>query len=587
MSLLTGTKITGLSVVTSVATSRKILLSDTSLNETITYENFLIQLGADLGSFNLLDTKGDILTHDGVSAIKLGVGADDYYLTGASGALVWKELPDTLIDPMTNNGDIIVRINNAPANLSAGAENSVLTIINSIPEWSTASSYTDPLEVNGQMLVRSGGATVPLGVGDDGQVLKLVTGAPTWSDSVEYEEKLLSQGDILTRNASETIALNVGSVGQVLSTTDGVNVSWETLAGYSDPLSAEGQMLLYTGGASSPLLPGTNGHVLTVVEGTPSWQELDAGLTDVTESLGDLIVRGAGGLERLAADIANNGKILTVDSGLPTWQTDNNIKNNILTTEGDIMFFDDLGAVSRLARGDTGQILVAGSSTISWENNSALADPTTAAGELIYSTGVTGGDLDPIPIGAEGQTLTTISGAPTWSDNYSLGVLATRGAIVYQGDLLPTSLPISANSGYVLTSNGTDPVWSAPVGDSNAVLNAGNTGAYGEIKVKVIEINAWDMESLSPNTIAHGITDGIARIRSISISIVNNAENIVTPLDYNLITGENSGSYTWNDSTISMNRKSPGYFDYFDYGANGSFNRGWVTITYEEIVVPT
>ncbi len=103
----------------------------------------------------------------------------------------------------------------------------------------------------------------------------------------------------------------------------------------------------------------------------------------------------------------------------------------------------------------------------------------------------------------------------------------------------------------------------------------------GELYTKVIEIGDWNMDGTGFVDVVHNLT--LTKIRMVSVLIINDAETI----SYNLI---NSVSGTvdlyrggWFDidaANVTLNRSTNGFFDDTDFNAT-SFNRGWVTITYE------
>lgn len=123
------------------------------------------------------------------------------------------------------------------------------------------------------------------------------------------------------------------------------------------------------------------------------------------------------------------------------------------------------------------------------------------------------------------------------------------------------------------------------VGDGSSFLTITET-IYGGVissnvalKTKIVEIGDWDMVATASVSITHGIAGGLTKIRSVDVEIINDTEQFSYPLDYNGplgISGYSRNSLT----TISLTRVASGTFDSASFDLT-SFNRGWITITYE------
>lgn len=225
-------------------------------------------------------------------------------------------------------------------------------------DWSTfngKSDYSDPLTTNGDLLVRSGGTTTRLGIGTNDQVLTVVAGAVAWADATGgFSDPMTTRGDIIYRDTTNTTnRLAVGIANQVLQ-SDGTDVSWQTLTAsdisdfdtevsnntdvaantsarhtavtlaasattgglslstqeigfqaatsgqngyltstdwstfngksdYSDPLTTNGDIVVRSGGATTRLAVGSNDQVLTVVAGAVAWAAASGGINNVVE----------------------------------------------------------------------------------------------------------------------------------------------------------------------------------------------------------------------------------------------------------------------------------------------------------------
>lgn len=117
------------------------------------------------------------------------------------------------------------------------------------------------------------------------------------------------------------------------------------------------------------------------------------------------------------------------------------------------------------------------------------------------------------------------------------------------------------------------------------VTSAGSESVKRILK-KTIEIGDWNMDSDSSVGVATGITDSELKIRGIFAMIRDDAGNQY-PLHSKInITGAAGGQDGWiygvgSTDTIGLVRLTGGFFDGTNYDST-SYNRGWVTIFYEE-----
>lgn len=114
----------------------------------------------------------------------------------------------------------------------------------------------------------------------------------------------------------------------------------------------------------------------------------------------------------------------------------------------------------------------------------------------------------------------------------------------------------------------------------NSILPASGTA---NLKVKVIEIGDWNMDANGNPAIApvHGLAD-ISKVRTMKAFIRNDAGTVITPLDIIDTAGVVSGqANSVNTTTLTLLRIDSGFYDNNGYDST-SYNRGWVTITYEE-----
>lgn len=112
-----------------------------------------------------------------------------------------------------------------------------------------------------------------------------------------------------------------------------------------------------------------------------------------------------------------------------------------------------------------------------------------------------------------------------------------------------------------------------------------------KLRTKVIEIGDWNMDTTNVVYIAHGLPDW-KKIRSISAVIRNDSdtEYYMLGLDDNSDVGSTSGTGSVlgpgssngfnSENIIRLGRTTSGRYDGTDFDST-SFNRGWVTVTYE------
>jgi len=104
------------------------------------------------------------------------------------------------------------------------------------------------------------------------------------------------------------------------------------------------------------------------------------------------------------------------------------------------------------------------------------------------------------------------------------------------------------------------------------------TASVLALRKKVMEIGDWDMSGTQSVVIAHGLTDFY--IREISVVIRSDANTTYTNL---LSHGQTfTGSVEWGTGDITLARVAGGYYHSSAYDNPTGFNRGWMTIWYED-----
>jgi hypothetical protein len=104
------------------------------------------------------------------------------------------------------------------------------------------------------------------------------------------------------------------------------------------------------------------------------------------------------------------------------------------------------------------------------------------------------------------------------------------------------------------------------------------SGGLG-LAIKSVNIGDWDMDTTESKNVAHGLAD-FKKIRGIDVIIRNDSDSV----PYHHLSGSNGVLNVWvngiDNSNIGLSRVAAGIFDTTAYDST-SYNRGWVTITYE------
>lgn len=209
-------------------------------------------------------------------------------------------------------------------------------------------------------------------------------------------------------------------------------------------------------------------------------------------------------------------------------------------------------------------------SSIQSQLNSKLTDPMTTIGDLLIRDGSNA--TARLGIGSSNQVLTVVGGVPTWQ-NVPGGVSGlTTGYLPKASSSTTLSNSIISEATGAITIAGTTEIQGG--------FRTEATGAY--LKKKVVNIGDWNMDSTVSVTVAHGLAD-FKKIRAIDCIVRNDSDTTYANL-LALAPGgsqEPGGSAQFIDSTnITLVRKTSGTFDSTSFDST-SYNRGWVTITYE------
>lgn len=155
------------------------------------------------------------------------------------------------------------------------------------------------------------------------------------------------------------------------------------------------------------------------------------------------------------------------------------------------------------------------------------------------------------------------------------------------GNLFTKSIQLDSNENLVLQGAGTISMGSGQVTTlgGGQFLGGIATESGQFIFTRVVAIGDWNMQFSASGsvakTVAHGVGD-YKKIRSVSVTIRDDADSTYIPLNVTDSTGVPYGGVNGYDGTnITLTQTNPNFlFNTTDYNAT-SYNRGWVTITYE------
>lgn len=212
-----------------------------------------------------------------------------------------------------------------------------------------------------------------------------------------------------------------------------------------------------------------------------------------------------------------------------------------------------------LTSSSTTTISGGGSITGSYAGNHTLSGVVTASGGLTSSgtTTVSGAanitGLATLSGGLNSSGTTTISGGGSISGTYS-------GAPTFSAGLISSG---------TMTGNATTATTATQVTDGT-----------NNIRMKILDIGNWNMDTTPSVSVAHGLTYG--KIRNAQASIRRDDDTFTN----DLISGNSgstgkSGAIYWDSTNINLIRITTEIFDAANYSST-SYNRGWITITYVE-----
>jgi len=430
-------------------------------------------------------------------------------------------------DPLTTNGDMIVRSGGVTTRLPVGTNGYVLTVSGGQPTWAAASSgFADPTTTTGDLIYRSSGGTTRLGIGTNGYVLKVVGGVPAWAaESGGGSATVTLTGDV-TGSGTGTVATTLANSGVTAGTYPKVTVNAKGLVTGGSTLSNTDVPAL-----SSPSTGYLYYNGTSFVYQTPA----SGGMTNVLTTTGDMIYSSSGSTPARLG-IGSNGTFMKSNGTSPSWTalTSSDIPNldwskitsgkpTTLSGYGitDAQPLDaDLTAIAGLV-GTSGLLKKTAADTWTLDTTSYLT-----ANQNITISGDASGS------GSTGIAL-TLSATGVTAGTYSKVTVDAKGRVTSATNIGNSDVPaLSSASSGVLRYNGTSFSW-APIADSDVpALSSPTTNKY----------LYWNGTSFTWNTPSAGVTSVTAGA-GLSGGTITSTGTISLPT-----TGVTANSYTYPSS---------------------------------------
>ncbi len=193
-----------------------------------------------------------------------------------------------------------------------------------------------------------------------------------------------------------------------------------------------------------------------------------------------------------------------------------------------------------------------------------IAVSGTTSTELGYVSGVTSAIQTQLnaKLNLSGGTLT----------GTLVGINASFSQTVSAQDLVASASVVINGAGTLLVGG------SSQLNSTLLVLGGIDTANDGIFhKTKILDIGDWNMDSTASVSVAHGVT--ASKIRTVSVTIRNDAGTATYPLECAEIGDAPGGYWQYNTTNVVLNRVAARRFDEVNFDAT-SYNRGWVTIKY-------
>lgn len=276
---------------------------------------------------------------------------------GGSGAYVSLTSAQTISGDKTFTGSVdLTGATVTAATQTPGTNNtSVATTAFVTAAIQGAGGYVDPLTTDGDIVIRSGGSTARLGIGSNGQVLTVVGGLPSWQDTANAGSLSIAADGAFTGSVdlgSQTLSV-VGGTGITTAgagQTITVNLDNTTVAANS--YGAVDSVATFTVDAQGRLTTAATAAISIT----------SAQVSDLATTLGDYVSKTNVGTESMVGSLTIGGD-LTVNGTTTAINTQEVLVEDINIVLGNVTTPTDITA-------DGGGITLLGASnkTFNWVN---------------------------------------------------------------------------------------------------------------------------------------------------------------------------------------------------------------------------
>jgi hypothetical protein len=225
--------------------------------------------------------------------------------------------------------------------------------------------------------------------------------------------------------------------------------------------------------------------------------------------------------------------------------------NQTTYTTGDILYASASNTLSKLAIGSNGKYLSISSGIPAWVTLSALSNPMTTTGDIIYSSDNSGTPARRA-IGSSGDVLTVSGGVPVWaapSGGGGISGATNKGAMYATGATTGTSTGAMTDGQLLIGSSSGNPALATiTAGGGTTVTNGANSITISSpVKAYSVTVNSAGPSSsaetdiISASIPANDFTDGDEMFISFIDSSMNNSGGAVH-LTVNFYWGANSAA---------------------------------------------